>query len=388
VRVRREDLLACVAGTHPASQLPCAIRELVGRARYQCLMRILVTGGSGFMASALCRALARRGDQVVTLSRQPALAALRINSKGVSIVEGSIGDPQEVARAAQGAELVFHAAGIAALDAPTRVLRWVHIAGTENVLRAARHVGVRRVVYTSCADVSLSDEDRMHWDEQRALPRAPIGPHARTKLTAEELALAASDERLQVTALRPAMLWGPDDVDGLAAFLQAARAGTFTLYGGGRNIIATTHIDNFVRAALLAASAEAAPGRAYYVTDGEFLEAREFYERLARALGLAPPKLGGSLALALARARISDLLHASEGAARAAVVRIGRSALFDVSRATLDLGFEAKVDLDARFSELTAWIDALGGVDRLRERARPKPVAADVEAQVQAAGGD
>lgn len=351
-------------------------------------MRILVTGGSGFMASALCRALAARGDEVVTLSRQPALAALRIDRPEVAVVAGSIGHPADVARAARDAEVVFHAAGVAALDAPPRVLRWVHIAGTENVLRAARHVGARRVVYASCADVSLSDEDRMHWDEQRALPRAPMGPHARTKLTAEELALAASDERLQVTALRPAMLWGKDDVDGLAALVRAIRAGTFTLYQGGRNIIATTHIDNFVRAALAAATADAAPGRAYYVTDGEFLEAREFFVRLARALGLPPPRLRASLPLALARARLRDLVHAGDGAARAAVVRLGRSALFDVSRASLDLGYEAKVDLDARFAELSAWVEAIGGADQLLARARPKPVAADVDAQVQAAGGD
>ena len=47
-----------MARTYPGSQLPCAIRELVRRARYQCAMRILVTGGSGFMASALARARA------------------------------------------------------------------------------------------------------------------------------------------------------------------------------------------------------------------------------------------------------------------------------------------------------------------------------------------
>jgi len=351
-------------------------------------MRVLVTGGSGFLGSAACRALARAGHAVIALTRQPELARIRIGNPEVEIVRGSIGDPVEVARAAEGAAWLIHAAGIAARDAPSRVLRWVHIAGTENVLRAARRAGVRRVIHVSCADVSLSDEDRMHWDEARALPRAPVGQHARTKLIAEELALAASDDVIEVTALRPALLWGTDDVDGLAAFIQAMRSGAFTLYGGGRNIVATTHIDNFVRAVLLAAQAEAAPGRTYYVTDGEFLEAREFYARLAAALALPAPKTGGSLPLALLGARMRDLARATDGAARAAVVRVGRSALFDVSRATLDLGYEAKVALEPCFAELRAWIEAAGGADRLLARARPRPVEADVDTQVRAAGGD
>jgi nucleoside-diphosphate-sugar epimerase len=304
------------------------------------------------------------------------------------IVEGSVAEPTQIARAAEGCELIFHTAGLADLDAPSRVLRWLHVAGSENVVRAARFAKVRRVVHLSCADVSLTGEDRMHWDEKRVLASPPTGPHARTKLMAEELMLAQSDEALEVTALRPAVLWGPDDVDGISRLARAVRSGDFRLYGGGRNIVATTHIDNLVRAALLAAEAPNAAARPYYVTDGEFLEAREFYTRLFSALGLAPLRLAGSLPYALARASAYDFLRGTAGAARAEVLRTGRSALFDVSRATLDLGYEAKLDLDAKVGELAEWVRAQGGLDSLLLRARQRPSEADVEAQVRAAGGD
>jgi nucleoside-diphosphate-sugar epimerase len=127
-------------------------------------MQALVTGASGFVGSALCRALVREGHQVRGLTRFPELAEGRVG-ESVTLVRGSVGHPRQVAEAARGCELVFHAAGIASLHAPARVLRWVHVAGTENVLRAARHAKVKRVVHISCADVSLSAEDRMHWDE-------------------------------------------------------------------------------------------------------------------------------------------------------------------------------------------------------------------------------
>jgi 2-alkyl-3-oxoalkanoate reductase len=346
-------------------------------------MRALVTGASGFVGSALCRRLVREGHTVVALSRVPTRARTRIGTT-VEVVEGSIADPAQVARAAQGAEVIFHAAGIPVLDAPERVLRWVHVAGSENVLRAARFARVRRVVHMSCADVSLSDDDRMHWDEKRSLPTLPIGPHARTKLMAEELLLAESNDELEVTALRPALLWGPDDVDGVARLTRAVRDGTFTLYGGGRNIVATTHIDNLCTAALSAARAPAAPARPYYITDGEFFEAREFYTRLFSALGLAPLRLTGSLTLARGRA----LLSSHRGAQLAQLLRTARSSLFDISRAVLELDFEPALDLDARMQELSDWVRSESGLDQLLLRSRPAPTNADVDAQVRAAGGD
>jgi 2-alkyl-3-oxoalkanoate reductase len=306
----------------------------------------------------------------------------------LEVREGSIADPAQIARAAEGCDVLFHAAGIAELDAPERVLRWVHVAGSENVLRAARHAKVGRVVAISCADVSLAAEDRMHWDEKRSLPTLPVGPHARTKLMAEELMLTQSDEALEVTALRPALLWGPDDVDGIARLTRAVRSGAFTLYDGGRNIIATTHIDNLCSAALSAAQASDAPGRAYYVTDGEFLEAREFYTRLFSALGLAPLKLTGSRTLALLLARARALLSRAHEAQVAQLLRYSHSSLFDVSRAVADLGYEPQIDLDARMRELSEWVQQTGGLDRILLRTRPAPAAGDVDEQVRAAGGD
>lgn len=349
-------------------------------------MRALVIGASGFIASALCRALLRQGHKVKGLSRDPARAERRIG-EGVTVLRGSVGHPQEIARAAQDCDVLFHAAGLPPGPAPARVLRWLHVAGAENVLRAARHADVERVVYLSCADVSLSLEDRMHWDEQRVLARSPVGMFAQTKLMAEELMLAASDDELEVVALRPARVWGPDDVDGIAQLARAARAGRFRLYDGGRNIVATTHIDNLVKACLVAAEAPDAAARAYYVTDGEFLEAREFFGKLSAALGIPAPRQGSAW-LAWAEASLRARLAGDGGAAQLELLRRSKSALFDLSRAVRDLGYEPALDLDTRLTELRAWLDAQGGLDALLARARPAPCAEDVDEQVRAAGGD
>jgi nucleoside-diphosphate-sugar epimerase len=269
-----------------------------------------------------------------------------------------------------------------------RVLRWLHVAGTENVVRAARHAKVARVVHISCAHVTLHAEDRMHWDEQRVLPHKPVGAHAQTKLMAEELALAQSDDALVVTALRPAFLWGEGDVEGLSELVREARRGGVQLYGGGRNILATTHIDNLCKAALRAAEAPGVAGRAYYLTDGEFLEAREFYGALSRALGLAEPRTQGNLGWALARATLRQQVGGDHGAERARVYLRAKSSLFDLSRAIHDLGYEPSGPLAAKFEALARWYQAEGGAEAMLARARPRPVAGDVDEQVRAAGGD
>jgi nucleoside-diphosphate-sugar epimerase len=227
----------------------------------------------------------------------------------------------------------------------------------------------------------------MHWDEKRVLDHTPVGVFAQTKLMAEELLLSQSDDQLEVVALRPARVWGPDDVDGIANLAESVQQGAFRLYDGGRNIVATTHIDNLVRAALTAGEAVNAPAHAYYITDGEFLEAREFFGKLLSALGL-PPAASASYTLAWLRASLQESFSRDGGAAKLALLRSGRSALFDLSRAVQDLSYEPGIVLDQKLAELSAWVAAQGGVAALIARKTPAARPEDVEAQVRAAGGD
>lgn len=315
-------------------------------------MRALVLGPTGVAGSAIVRALLEKGHVVHALARSSAAAL----PDGVHRHVGEIGDPNQIASAAKDADVIFVAVGLP-LGRPDADYRWLHVAGTENVLTAARHAGVPRVVLISCGDVVLADEARVHWDEKRDLSHPPIGARARAIKLAEEVALSQSDGTVAVTALRPGWLWGPGDRSRLPKLVAEAKDGGIDLCGDGKNLVATTFVEHLAEAALLAAISPNAPGHAYYVGDPEFLELGEFLGMMCRALSLPPPRKTGPYLVRRVLAGFgAGTLPLEE------VVRRGRPTYFDTQRAQTELGFEPKIPIDEGMKKLAAWYAAHGGV--------------------------
>lgn len=346
-------------------------------------MKVVVTGATGFIGGAIARRLIERGDAVTALVRD-AGAASELAALGATVAQGSILDPNAIARAARGADVLVHAAGIVSPRVSARALRWTFVAGTENVLAAARHAGLERVVMISSADVTLANLDRVHWDEKRDLAHPPLGERARAMRLAEEIALSSSDGALAVTALRPGWVWGPGDLSTLPALVREAREGGVRMFGDGRNLVATTYVETLADAVVAAARAPGAPAQAYYVGDPEFLELREFLQAFSRALHLPAPRPGLPFAMAYPLALLRGAR--GEGPLPEEIVRRARSTLFDVQKAIAELDFRATVPVDAGMKKLAAWVEELGGADALLARARKAPDEAAIEREAAAAG--
>jgi len=159
------------------------------------------------------------------------------------------------------------------------------------------------------------------------------------------------------------------------------------MVGSGENLLATTYVDNFVDAVMGACEVTKAPGRIYYVVDGDFLDAREFFDQLSRAVGLAPPKSGPPYALAyalsLARQRMGNT-----GWWPTDVIHRGKSTQFDAQRAMNDLDWEPRVSVPEGMKALAAWAREVGGPDAIASMYRPPATSGSVDADVAAAGGD
>lgn len=346
-------------------------------------MRILVTGATGFVGGAAARRFLGDGASVAVYVRDDARARALADA-GAEVRVGSIGDPNAIAEAAAECDVIVHAAAVSDVRAAPRALSWVNVAGTENVVNAARHAGCRRLVYVSCADVTLADMDRVNFGESHELMGLPLGDHARSKRLGEEIALSASEAGvLDVVALRPAWIWGPGDRGRLPRLVAEGLLGGIRLVGRGDNLVAITYIDNFVDAIVAASNAERAIGRAYYIADNEFISFREFAAPLSEALGLPAPRRGGGLLLAKAMARVRD-----KALSHVEVVQRGRSATFDISSAQNDLGWEPRIGLEEGMKALALWARELGGAAEIAKLVAPPTDAASVDEQVAAAGGD
>jgi nucleoside-diphosphate-sugar epimerase len=267
------------------------------------LLRILVTGGSGFLGQALCRGLVERGHAVTSFNRghSPALAAL-----GVRQVRGDIAERAAVVAAAQGCEAVFHNAAMAGAWGRYEDYHRANVIGTGNVIAACRAQRIGRLVHTSTPSVTHRATRPVEGStaDSVAYGAGFKAPYASTKTLAEKAVLAANDATLATVALRPRLIWGPGDNQILPRLVQRARDGRLWIVGDGRNLVDSTYIDNAAQAHFDAFEHlrvdAACAGRAYFISNGEPLPMRDLLNALLQAAGA--PTVDRSMPFGLAYA--------------------------------------------------------------------------------------
>jgi nucleoside-diphosphate-sugar epimerase len=347
-------------------------------------VKTAVTGGNGFIGSALCLRLRALGHEVTAVVR-PGAQDARLVQAGASVREAELADPNSLADAFAGADVVFHCAAESDLRAPAEALSWINVAGSENVVKAARHARVQRVVQLSCANASLANRARVHWKESAALGHAPLGALARSQLLAEELALQASTARMSVVALRPAWLWGPGERHNLPELAAEARSGGVKLFASGDALFSSAHVDNVVAALIAAGSSEQGGGQAFHVADPDYLTSGEFFAQLSRALRWPPPRRGlYALEYGLAWIRRA---RGAAGRWPEHVARRGRASLLDCLQANTVFGFTPHKSVEDGMRELAIWAEGLADASAIERLARPPAGAAEIAHHARIADG-
>jgi len=241
--------------------------------------KYLVTGGAGFIGSHIAEALLQRGETVcifdnLATGRQANLQVLRGQ---VQFIQGDLRDFDTVKGAMKSVEVVFHQGALASVPRsiadPVASLE-TNVNGTQNVLLAARDMGVRRVVYASSSSVY---GDTPVLPKHEDMPTNPMSPYAVQKLTGELLcSVFTRVYGLETVALRYFNVFGPrqDPTSEYAAviprFLTALLEGRRPIvYGDGEQTRDFTYIANVVHANLLAATSHAAVGFAMNIGCGE-----------------------------------------------------------------------------------------------------------------------
>ena len=247
-------------------------------------MDIFVTGGSGFLGQHLLRTLVAAGHPVRALARSEQAAAV-VRRCGATAVPGEVADPDALRDGMAGCGTVVHAAALTSQWGPRERFERVNVEGTAAVIEAARWAGVARFVHVSTEAVLADGRPLVRVDETRPRPARVVGEYGRTKGLAEDLVLAANSAALTTVAVRPRLVWGPDDTSILPEIVRAAEAGRFAWVDGGHYLTSTCHVAN-VCAGIVLAAEKGRGGEAYFLTDGEPVPFRDFLTALAATAGV------------------------------------------------------------------------------------------------------
>jgi dihydroflavonol-4-reductase len=326
-------------------------------------MRLMITGGTGFIGSRLAMRARELGHEVrATGMRNTAAEAAnceQLARLGIDVLLLPIGELARAPDAFDGVDAVVHlAAAQHEVNVPDEHFRDVNVRGTEALLEASLGAGVERFVYGSTIGVYGDREGVI--DE--TTPTRPDNIYGATKLDAERLVLGRSAD-LHVVVVRISEVYGPGDRRLLKLF-RAIRRHRFFNIGAGTNLHHPIYVDDLTQGLLLAATEPAESGEVFVLPGREVVTTEAMVAAIAAAVGARAPRLrlpvwpilGGAVLLegALRPLGIQPPLH------RRRVDFFRKSFSFDGSKAAKLLGFAPQVGFAEGCLRAARWYEDIG----------------------------
>jgi nucleoside-diphosphate-sugar epimerase len=330
-------------------------------------MNVLVTGGGGFLGTAIVKRLVDLNFDVRSFSRgkYPHLEKI-----GVPQFHGDLADSSAVQEACRDCQIIFHVAAKAGLWGRDEDFYNSNVIGTRNVLAACHGLGIRNLIYTSSPSVIFDGKDQDGIDETVDYPIEYKAAYPRTKAEAEKLVVNANSDRLRTVSLRPHLIWGPEDNHLTPGILAKGKTGRLRRLGNSNKLVDFTYIDNAAEAHILAGKSmlEGADigGGVYFISQSEPWPLWDFVNRLMETAGYPPVgktlppgfayHLGGALEWIFRTLR----LPGDPPVTRFMVEELVTSHWYDNSAAERDFGYKPRISMKEGLKRLEKWIEQEG----------------------------
>jgi dihydroflavonol-4-reductase len=325
--------------------------------------QVLVTGASGFVGSAVAKALVEAGYSVRALVR-PTSPRAHLDDIDVEFVEGDLRNAESVQRALAGVRYLFHVAADYRLWArdPSEITE-VNVAGTRTIMAEALRAGVERVIYTSSvATIALGTNGALADESQPLEESKAIGAYKRSKVAAERLVEEMiAKEKLPAVIVNPSTPVGPRDVrpTPTGRLIVEAASGKLPCYiDTGLNLV---HVDD-VAAGHVAALQQGCVGERY-ILGGENVRFRDILKDICEIVGRRSPRWRiprqAIMPVALAVERYARLTGREPFVTMDGLRMAKYRMFFNTSKAQRELGFRARPYRDG-LADAVAWFQKAG----------------------------
>ncbi len=326
-------------------------------------MRVLVTGGGGFLGKAIAGLLVEKGFDVISYSRNeyPELKKL-----GVKHLKGDLNNITALTDAMEGCDSVFHVAAKAGIWGPYEEFYNANVTGTENVLIACRKLGIKKLVYTSTPSVVFSDGGIEGGDESLPYPDKCDSHYQKTKTIAEKMVLKANNQNLSTVSLRPHLIWGPGDHHFLPRLVSKARAGKLRIIGNAPNLVDSVYIDNAALAHLQAFEklypGSPVAGKAYFITQGEPLPIADLINKILKAANAPLVTKKIPFKLANIAGSVFEFVYTvldiktEPPLTKFVVKQLSTPHWFNISSAKKDFGYTPVISTEEGMNRLSEWL--------------------------------
>ncbi|WP_445776278.1 2-alkyl-3-oxoalkanoate reductase [Shewanella sp.] len=321
--------------------------------------KVFVTGAGGFLGFAICQRLLAAGISVVGFARgnYPQLAQL-----GVDMRRGDISDFASVKQAMQGCDMVFHVASKAGVWGSKQSYYSPNVDGANNIINACKALNIPSLVYTSTPSVTFAGVDENGINESAPYASQYLNYYGESKAIAEQKVLAANSNSLKTTALRPHLIWGPNDPHLVPRVIERAKAGKLKLVGNQDKLVDTIYVDNAAYAHILAAvdlvNAANSAGKAYFLSNDQPITMAAMLNKILACAALPPVSKRVPAGVAYAAGAVLETLYGLLNKTQEPIMtrfvarQLSTSHYFDISAAKQDLGYTPLVSIEQGMQQL------------------------------------
>ncbi len=322
--------------------------------------KVLITGAGGFLGSYIAKKLSLNSNyEIYSFSRShyPKLKEL-----GVIERTGDLKNYFDIKKALVGMDAVIHTASMVGMWGRYEDFFQTNVEGTENILKAMKELGIKKLVYTSTPSVAFGNQSLCGVDESTPYPENYLSYYAKTKSIAEKMVLNANSSELSTVALRPHLIFGPGDLNLVPRVIEAQKKGRLKIVGDGENLVDVTYVENAADAHIMALEKltpnHPIAGKAYFLGQGP-IKLWDFTNKILIRSGLPPVTkkmplkkaytIGYFIELVLKTLRIYNV---HPPMTRFVSLQLGTSHYFSHKNLEHDLGFKPAISIEEGIEKL------------------------------------